>query len=100
MRSGHSERTRRIREFRVGRVLDLLKDENLTSSAALDLGAGEGLLFECAFIGEVWKDRRITDRVRQLAGMGVDVEPVEHTHEVAGTHFVRAQIQVRFRGDS
>ena len=44
------ERQRRILDFRVERVLNLLKDENLATHAALDLRSKEGILFECNFI--------------------------------------------------
>ena len=48
------ERQRRILDFRVERVLNLLKDENLAARAALDSNGKEGILLECNFIDAVW----------------------------------------------
>lgn len=90
------ERQRRILEFRVERVLNLLKDENLAAHAALDLKSKEGILFECNFIDAVWSDPRVAARIRQLDQRGVVVEPVIHEFEVAGRLFARSQIRVRF----
>jgi hypothetical protein len=90
------ERQRRILEFRVERVLTLLKDENLATHAALDLKAKDGILFECNFIDAVWGDPRVAARIRQLDQRGVVVEPAVHEFEVAGRSFSRAQIRVRF----
>jgi hypothetical protein len=90
------ERQRRILEFRVERVLNLLKDENLATHAALDLKSKDGILFECNFIDAVWGDPRVAARIRQLDQRGVAVEPIIHEFEVAGKSFSRAQIRVRF----
>ena len=90
------ERQRRILDFRVERVLNLLKDENLATRAALDLGSKEGILFECNFIDAVWSDPRVAARIRQLDQRGVAVEPITHEFEVAGRSFCRSQIRVRF----
>ena len=48
------ERLRRILDFRVERVLALLKDDNLATRAALDLDSKDGILLECNFVNEVW----------------------------------------------
>jgi hypothetical protein len=90
------ERQRRILNFRVERVLTLLKDDNLATRAALDLNSKDGILLECNFINEVWRDPRVTARIRQLGERGVVVEPVTHKFEVAGRPFSRSQIRVRF----
>lgn len=90
------ERQRRILDFRVERVLNLLKDENLATHAALDLRGREGILFECNFIDAVWSDPRVAARIRQLDQRGVVVETVIHEFEVAGRSFARSQIRVRF----
>jgi hypothetical protein len=90
------ERHRRIHEFRVERILDLLKDERLATEAALKLDSREGILLECSFAPDVWSDPRIAARVRQLRDRGVVVEPVEHEFEVAGHRFSRSQIRVRY----
>lgn len=90
------ERQRRILDFRVERVLNLLKDENLATHAALDLRSKEGILFECNFIEAVWGDPRVAARIRQLEQRGVAVEPITHAFEVAGRSFSRSQIRVRF----
>jgi hypothetical protein len=90
------ERQRRILDFRVERVLNLLKDENLATHAALNLKSKEGILLECNFIDAVWGDSRVAARVRQLDQRGVVVEPIIHEFEVAGRSFSRSQIRVRF----
>lgn len=90
------ERQRRIQDFRVERVLNLLKDENLATQAALDLKSKEGILFECNFLDAVWSDPRVAARIRQLEQRGVVVEPVIHEFAVAGRSFARCQIRVRF----
>jgi hypothetical protein len=90
------ERQRRILDFRVERVLNLLKDENLATHAALNLKSKEGILLECNFIDAVWGDPRVAARVRQLDQRGVVVEPIIHEFEVAGRSFSRSQIRVRF----
>jgi hypothetical protein len=90
------ERQRRILDFRVERVLNLLKDENLATHAALNLKSKEGILLECNFIDAVWGDLRVAARVRQLDQRGVVVEPITHEFEVAGRSFSRFQIRVRF----
>jgi hypothetical protein len=90
------QRQRRILDFRVERVLTLLKDENLATRAALDLNSKDGILLECNFVDEVWQDPRVTARIRQLGERGVVVEPVVHEFEVAGRPFSRSQIRVRF----
>ncbi len=90
------ERQRRILDFRVERVLNLLKDENLATHAALDLKSQDGILFECNFIHAVWGDPRVAARIRQLEQRGVVVEPITHEFEVAGRAFSRSQIRVRF----
>jgi hypothetical protein len=90
------ERQRRILDFRVERVLNLLKDENLSTHAALDLKSKDGILLECNFIDAVWGDPRVVARIRQLDQRGVVVEPVVHEFEVAGRSFARSQIRVRF----
>ncbi len=90
------ERLRRIHEFRVGRILAVLDDENLTTNAALNLKSGEGLRFECNFAESVWDDPRIVRRVQQLASRGITVTIVDHQHEVAGKTFARSQILVQF----
>ena len=90
------ERQRRILDFRVERVLNLLKDENLATHAALDLNSRDGILFECNFVDAVWSDPRVAARVRQLDQRGVVVEPTIHEFEVAGRSFSRSQIRVRF----
>jgi hypothetical protein len=90
------ERQRRLLDFRVERVLSLLKDENLATHAALNLKSKEGILLECNFIDAVWCDPRVAARVRQLDQRGVAVEPVTHEFEVAGRAFARSQIRVRF----
>jgi hypothetical protein len=90
------ERQRKIVDFRVERVLNLLKDENLATQAALDLTSKDGILFECNFIDAVWGDPRVAARIRQLDQRGVMVEPVTHEFEVAGRSFSRSQIRVRF----
>ena len=90
------ERQRRILDFRVERVLSLLKDENLATHAALDLNSRDGILLECNFISEVWDDPRVAARIRQLSERGVIVEPIVHEFEVAGRAFSRSQIRVRF----
>jgi hypothetical protein len=90
------ERQRRILDFRVERVLNLLKDENLAAHAALDLKFKDGILLECNFIDAVWGDPRVVARIRQLDQRGVVVEPVVHEFEVAGRFFSRSQIRVRF----
>jgi hypothetical protein len=90
------QRQQRILDFRVERVLTLLKDENLATCAALDLKSKDGIMLECNFINEVWQDLRIAARIRQLGERGVVVEPVVHEFEVAGKPFSRSQIRVRF----
>ena len=90
------ERQRRILDFRVERVLNLLKDENLATRAALDLNFKEGILLECGFVGEVWSDPRVAARVRQLADRGVVAEPIIHEFQAGGRSFSRSQIRVRF----
>ena len=90
------ERQRRILDFRVERVLCLLKDENLASRAALDPDSKDGLLLECNFIDAVWGDARVAARIRQLDQRGVAIEPVTHEFEVAGRSFSRSKIRVRF----
>ena len=90
------ERQRRILDFRVERVLNLLKDENLATRAALDLNSKEGILLECGFVGEVWSDPRVAARVRQLADRGVVAEPIIHEFQAVGRSFSRSQIRVRF----
>jgi hypothetical protein len=90
------ERHRRIVDFRVERILNLLKDENLATHAALDLKSKDGILFECNFIDAVWSDPRIAARIRQLDQRGVVVEPVTHAFEVGGRAFSRSKIRVRF----
>jgi hypothetical protein len=90
------ERQRRIVNFRVERVLTLLKDENLATRAALDLNSADGILLECNFVNEVWEDPRVAARIHQLAERGVVVEPVTHEFEVAGRPFSRSRIRVRF----
>src|SRR5918995_2275158 len=86
------ERQRRIVDFRVERVLNLLKDENLATHAALNLKSKEGILIECNFIDAVWSDPRVAARIRQLDQRGVVVEPIMHEFEVAGRTFSRSQI--------
>jgi hypothetical protein len=83
-------------DFRVERVLTLLKDENLATRAALDLNSKDGILLECNFVNEVWEDPRVAARVRQLAERGVVVEPITHEFEVAGRTFSRSRIRVQF----
>ena len=90
------ERQRRILDFPVERVLNLLKDENLAARASLDSNGNEGILLECNFADAVWGDARIAARVRQLDQRGVVVEPITHEFEVAGRSFSRSQIRVRF----
>lgn len=90
------ERQRQIYDFRVERVLAILRDESLATKAALDLNSKDGLLFECSFAAEVWSDPRIAARVRQLKEKGVTAEPVSHEFEVAGQRFTRGQIRVAF----
>jgi hypothetical protein len=90
------QRQRRIVDFRVERVLTLLKDENLATRAALDLNSKDGILLECNFVNEVWEDPRVAARVRQLAERGVVVEPITHEFEVAGRTFSRSRIRVQF----
>ena len=90
------ERQRRILDFRVERVLSLLKDDNLATRAALDLNSKDGILLECNFVNEVWEDVRVAARIRQLGERGVTVEPVTYEFEVAGRSFARSQIRVRF----
>jgi hypothetical protein len=90
------ERQRRILDFRVERVLTLLKDDNLATRAALDLNSKDGILLECNFVNEVWGDPRVAARIRQLGERGVTVEPVTYEFQVAGRSFARAQIRVRF----
>lgn len=90
------ERQRRILNFRVERVLNLLKDENLATQAALNLKSKDGILLECNFVDEVWDDPRLTARVRQLRDRGVTVEPISHQFEVAGQQFSRSQIRIRY----
>jgi hypothetical protein len=90
------ERQRRILDFRVERVLNLLKDENLATRAALDLNSKDGILLECGFVGEVWSDPRVAARVRQLADRGVVAEPIIHEFQAGGRSFSRSQIRVRF----
>ena len=90
------ERQRRILDFRVERVLNLLKDENLATRAALDLNSKDGILLECGFVGEVWSDPRVAARVRQLADRGVAAEPIIHEFQAGGRWFSRSQIRIRF----
>lgn len=90
------ERQRRILDFRVERVLNLLKDENLATHAALNLSSKDGILLECNFVSEVWADPRIAARIRQLGDRGVVAEPIVHEFEVGGRSFSRSQIRVRF----
>ena len=90
------ERQRRILDFRVERVLNLLKDENLATRAALDLNSKDGILLECGFVGEVWSDPRVAARVRQLADRGVIAEPITHEFQAGGRSFSRFQIRIRF----
>jgi hypothetical protein len=90
------ERQRRILDFRVERVLNLLKDENLATRAALDLNPKDGILLECGFVGEVWNDPRVAARVRQLADRGVIAEPIIHGFQAGGRSFSRSQIRIRF----
>jgi hypothetical protein len=90
------ERQRRILDFRVERVLNLLKDENLATHAALNLNSKAGILLECNFVDEVWDDPRVTARVRQLRDRGVTVEPISCQFEVAGRQFSRSQIRIRY----
>jgi hypothetical protein len=90
------ERQRRILDFRIERVLNLLKDESLATHAALDLKSKDGILLECNFLDAVWGDPRIAARIRQLEQRGVVVEPVVHEFEVAGRSFSRSRIRVRF----
>lgn len=87
-------RQRKIQDFRVQRVLAMLKDENLAKRVAA--GGADILVFECNFVDEVWADPRVAGRVRQLGERGVVVQPIIREHEVAGQHFSRAQIQVAF----
>ena len=86
-------RQRRILDFRVQRVLAMLKDENLAKRAALSDGQ-DALVFECNFVDEVWSDPRIANRVKQLGDRGLVVEPTIREHEVAGRRFSRSQIRV------
>ena len=90
------ERQRRILDFRVERVLTLLKDDNLATRAALDLNSKDGILLECNFVKEVWDDPRIAARIRQLDERGVTVEPITHEFELAGRPFSRSRIRVQF----
>jgi hypothetical protein len=90
------ERLRRILDFRVERVLTLLKDDNLSTRAALDLDSKDGILLECNFVNEVWEDPRVAARIRQLGERGVAVEPITYEFEVSGRPFARSQICVRF----
>jgi hypothetical protein len=78
------ERQRRILDFRVERVLTLLKDDNLATRAALDLDSKDGILLECNFVNDVWEDPRVAARIRQLQERGVAVEPVTYEFQVAG----------------
>lgn len=89
------ERNRRIQDFRVARVLAILRDDNLASHIALELGSRGCLTFECNFVDEVWSDPRIVYRVAQLRERGLIVEPVVHEQEIAGQRFTRSQIQVQ-----
>jgi hypothetical protein len=82
------ERQRRILDFRVERVLALLKDDALATRAALDLNSN--------FVNDVWDDPRVAARIRQLHERGVTVEPITYEFEVAGKPFSRSQIRVRF----
>jgi hypothetical protein len=77
-------------------VLTLLKDDNLSTRAALDLDSKDGILLECNFVNEVWEDPRVAARIRQLGERGVAVEPITYEFEVAGRPFARSQICVRF----
>jgi len=88
-------RQRKILDFRVQRVLAMLKDDNLAKRAALSDGE-DALLFECNFINEVWSDPRIANRVKQLGDRGLVVQPTTREHEIAGRRFSRAQIRVEF----
>jgi hypothetical protein len=82
------ERQRRILDFRVERVLALLKDDALATRAALDLNSN--------FVNDVWDDPRVAARIHQLHERGVTVEPITYEFEVAGKPFSRSQIRVRF----
>jgi hypothetical protein len=90
------ERQRRILDFRVERVLSLLKDDNLATRAALDLNSKDGILLECNFVNDVWQDPRVAARIRQLGERGVTVEPVTYEFKIADRSFSRSQIRVRF----
>jgi hypothetical protein len=90
------ERQRRILDFRVERVLALLKDDALSTRAALDLNSKDGIVLECNFVNDVWDDPRVAARIRQLHERGVTVEPITYEFEVAGKPFSRSQIRVRF----
>jgi hypothetical protein len=92
-----AERKRRIYEFRVQRVLEILADESLTTAAALNLDSERGLIFECNFVREVWRDPRLTGRVEALAQRGIAAEVIEHSFAIGGHQFSRTQIQVRYR---
>src|SRR5262245_60375113 len=63
-------------DFRVGRVLALLKDDALATRDALDLNSKDGILLECNFADYVRDDPRVAARVRQLYERGVTVEPI------------------------
>jgi hypothetical protein len=89
-----AQRQRKIQDFRVQRVLAMLKDDNLAKrAAASDAGT---LVLECNFVNEVWSDPRVASRVKQLGDRGVVVQPIIREHEVAGRHFSRTQIRVAF----
>ena len=97
MTSVSKERHQQIRKSWVERVLELLDEENLITSAALDLKSrAEGLTFECNYADQVWDDPRIAFRIRQLADRDVSVELVKAEQEVAGRLFSRFKIVVRF----
>ncbi len=91
-----AERKRRIYEFRVQRVLEILADDSLTTAAALDLTSEDGVIFECNFVREVLADPRISGRIDALANRGIRVEIYDHVTEMAGQHFSRTQIVVRY----
>lgn len=85
---------RRVRQAWIERILDILDDDNLVTQAAKTPKTDEGLLFDCNVAPLVWDDPRLTFRLKQLAANDVQVELIDHEHEVAGKTFKRAQIRV------
>jgi hypothetical protein len=91
-----ARREKGLTDFRVKRVLAILTDQNLAQRVGLAPPGSSELLFECNLVNEAWTDPRVVQRVKQLHDRGITVEPIEHTHEIAGRTFTRSKIRVQF----